>query len=86
MAQNQYFVRKIKFTHFYRLARVLHIWPPNSNLASLRPIARLARLGKCNLEAIWQDINLARNGFPSLAKQAIWQSDFQCVNAKGADK
>ena len=69
-----------------RAARRAHIWPPSGHLASLRPIARLAPLGNCNLEAIWQDIKLASNGLPSLAKQAIWQSDFQCVNTRGADK
>ena len=50
-------------------------------MASLRPIARLARLASCNLAAIWQDINLASDGLPSLAEQAIWQDDFQHASA-----
>ena len=61
-------------------------WPPNGNLASLRPIARFARLGYGNLEAIWQDVNLATNGLTSLATQAIWQRQFQRVNSIDAEK
>ena len=65
---------------------ISNIWPPNSNLASLRPIARFARFGNYNLEAIWQDVNLATNGLTSLATQAIWQDHFQHVNAIDAEK
>ena len=61
-------------------------WPPNIILASLRPIARLARLQSYNLEAIWQLVDLATHRLSSLAKQAIWQCYIQCGHASNEVK
>ena len=47
-------------------------WAPNSSLASLRPIARLARLGDVDLAPIWQQVGLAFYCWASLAKSSAW--------------
>ena len=46
-------------------------------MAIWQVFARFARLRYGNLEAIWQDANLATNGLTSLATQATWQKQLQ---------